>query len=153
MPVCTPGDAHAYKDPQLMVWLLMLRPVWAGVFVHGGVVHPSPPPPILVKHSQHPRPSCTHTHPTPYTQVRARFVERFSMGAPFAGGEVRGPVIKDMSDRVSWVEKFVRVGSAAQTEAQAQQQQQQQHSPTVSGSCGSQQRGCVWSRAVVADCS
>lgn len=34
-------------------------------------------------------------------QVRARFVERFSMGAPFAGGEVRGPAIRDMSDR--WV--------------------------------------------------
>jgi hypothetical protein len=76
------------------------------------------------------------------SQVRARFVERFSMGAPFAGGEVRGPVIKDMSDRVSWVEKFVRVGSAAQTEAQAQQQQQQQHSPAVSvAACGV--RGCV----------
>ena len=34
-------------------------------------------------------------------QVRARFVERFSMGAPFAGGEVKGPAIQDMSDR--WV--------------------------------------------------
>jgi hypothetical protein len=34
-----------------------------------------------------------------WLQVRARFVERFSMGAPFAGGEVRGPAIRDMSDR------------------------------------------------------
>jgi hypothetical protein len=34
-------------------------------------------------------------------KVRSRFVERFSMGAPFAGGEVRGPAIRDMSDR--WV--------------------------------------------------
>jgi type II pantothenate kinase len=49
-------------------------------------------------------------------------VERFSMGAPFAGGEVRGPAIRDMSDRVSWVEKFVAVG---QSQAVAQQQRQQ----------------------------
>lgn len=83
-------------------------------------------------------------------QVRARFVERFSMGAPFAGGEVRGPVIKDMSDRVSWVEKFVRVGSAAQTEAQAQQQQQQQHSPAVSAAA-CRVRVCV-TRVQVANC-
>ena len=48
------------------------------------------------------------------------------MGAPFAGGEVRGPVIKDMSDRVSWVEKFVQVGSAAH------QQQPEQPSIQVS---------------------
>jgi len=48
-----------------------------------------------------------------YRQVRARFVERFSMGAPFSGGEVQGPAIQDMSERVSWVEKFVRVGGAA----------------------------------------
>lgn len=54
------------------------------------------------------------------TKVRARFVERFSMGAPFAGGEVRGPAIKDMSDRVSWVEKFVRVGAAAVNEVAKQ---------------------------------
>jgi type II pantothenate kinase len=51
-------------------------------------------------------------------QVRARFVERFSMGAPFAGGEVHGPAIRDMSDRVSWVEKFVAVGCQAQQQAQ-----------------------------------
>jgi type II pantothenate kinase len=50
--------------------------------------------------------------------VRARFVERFSMGAPFAGGEVHGPAIRDMSDRVSWVEKFVAVGCQAQQQAQ-----------------------------------
>lgn len=55
-------------------------------------------------------------------QVRARFVERFSMGAPFAGGEVHGPVIKDMSDRVSWVEKFVAVGQSCQQQQQQQEQ-------------------------------
>ena len=35
------------------------------------------------------------------------------MGAPFSGGEVQGPAIQDMSEKVSWVEKFVRVGAAA----------------------------------------
>lgn len=35
------------------------------------------------------------------------------MGAPFSGGEVQGPAIQDMSERVSWVEKFARVGGAA----------------------------------------
>ena len=34
------------------------------------------------------------------------------MGAPFSGGEVQGPAIQDMSEKVSWVEKFVRVGAA-----------------------------------------
>ncbi|KAF8056112.1 pantothenate kinase 2 [Scenedesmus sp. PABB004] len=54
------------------------------------------------------------------TKVRARFVERFSMGAPFAGGEVHGPAIRDMTDRVSWVEKFVAVGCQAAAAQQAQ---------------------------------
>ncbi|WIA23193.1 hypothetical protein OEZ86_010083 [Tetradesmus obliquus] len=72
-------------------------------------------------------------HESASTKVRARFVERFSMGAPFAGGEVRGPAIRDMSDRVSWVEKFVAVGCQAQQQAQqraaasAASQQQQWH--------------------------
>lgn len=35
------------------------------------------------------------------------------MGAPFSGGEVQGPAIQDMTEKVSWVEKFVRVGGAA----------------------------------------
>lgn len=29
--------------------------------------------------------------------MRARFVERFAMGAPFSGGEVRGPAFNDMA--------------------------------------------------------
>lgn len=29
-------------------------------------------------------------------QVRARFVERFTIGAPSAGGEVQGPAIRGM---------------------------------------------------------
>ncbi len=39
----------------------------------------------------HASPLCTL--PPVLTQVRARFVERFSMGAPVMGGEVRGPAI------------------------------------------------------------
>ena len=49
-------------------------------------------------------------------QVRARFVERFSMGAPYSGGEVRGPAFSDVTEKVDWVEKFVRLGTKA-TEA------------------------------------
>ena len=32
----------------------------------------------------------------PCAQVRARFVERFTIGAPSAGGEVQGPAIQGM---------------------------------------------------------
>ena len=48
--------------------------------------------------------------------MRARFVERFSMGAPYSGGEVRGPAFSDVAEKVDWVEKFVRLGTKA-TEA------------------------------------
>ena len=48
-----------------------------------------------------------------HVQVRSRFVERFSMGAPFSGGEIQGPAFNDMAEKVSWVEKFVQVGTAA----------------------------------------
>lgn len=34
------------------------------------------------------------------------------MGAPFAGGEVHGPAITDVAEKVSWVEKFVGLGQA-----------------------------------------
>lgn len=53
-------------------------------------------------------------------QVRARFVERFSMGAPFAGGEVTGPAFSDVAEKVSWVEKFVRLGTAATQAARSE---------------------------------
>ena len=49
----------------------------------------------------------------PHFKVRARFVERFSMGAPFAGGEVVGPAIGNIDQKVSWVEKFVAAGAPA----------------------------------------
>ncbi|GAQ88623.1 pantothenate kinase 2 [Klebsormidium nitens] len=41
----------------------------------------------------------------------SQFVERFPMGAPFAGGEVHGPPIKDLNEKITWMEKFVRTGS------------------------------------------
>ena len=56
-----------------------------------------------------------------HIQVRARFVERFSMGAPFAAGEVQGPAFGDVSQKVDWVEKFVRVGTAATEAARSQE--------------------------------
>lgn len=35
------------------------------------------------------------------------------MGAPFAGGEVVGPAIGSLDQKVSWVEKFVAAGAPA----------------------------------------
>ena len=40
-------------------------------------------------------------------KVRARFVERFSMGAPYAGGVVEGDPFGGVADKVSWVEQHV----------------------------------------------
>ncbi|GIL42264.1 hypothetical protein Vafri_272 [Volvox africanus] len=56
---------------------------------------------------------------SPITQVRARFVERFSMGALLTGGAVVGPAIRDVSEKVSWVEKFVAAASSAATGSSA----------------------------------
>lgn len=61
-------------------------------------------------------------------KVRARFVERFSMGAPFSAGEVQGPAFAHVSHKVDWVEKFVRVGTAATEAARSQEDQAQQSS-------------------------
>lgn len=41
--------------------------------------------------------------------LRAQFVERFAMGLPFSGGTIRGPPFSKLSEKVSWVEKFVQV--------------------------------------------
>ena len=49
-------------------------------------------------------------------KVRARFVERFAMGAPVMGGRVQGPAMSCVSDKISWVEKFLQLGRPA-TEA------------------------------------
>jgi hypothetical protein len=35
------------------------------------------------------------------------------MGAPFAGGEVVGPALGDIDQKVSWVEKFLAAGAPA----------------------------------------
>ncbi|KAI3438596.1 hypothetical protein D9Q98_001020 [Chlorella vulgaris] len=55
-------------------------------------------------------------------KVRARFVERFSMGAPVMGGEVRGPAITGIPDKICWVEKFVEVGRPVSEAAKAEHQ-------------------------------
>jgi hypothetical protein len=78
--------------------------------------------------------------------MRARFVERFSMGAPVMGGEVHGPAITGLlpvtcrpnrkslfesfphvwgciaglPDKISWVEKFAVVGRPASEAAKAE---------------------------------
>lgn len=71
-------------------------------------------------------------------KVRARFVERFSMGAPVMGGEVRGPAITGLPDKINWVEKFVAVGRPASEAAKAEheraveQQRQQVRRATAS---------------------
>ena len=48
-------------------------------------------------------------------QVRARYVERFSMGT---GGEAGNQTFKGLEDKVSWVEKFLRVGAIGMEAAQ-----------------------------------
>ncbi|KAJ7558584.1 hypothetical protein O6H91_04G047400 [Diphasiastrum complanatum] len=39
-----------------------------------------------------------------------QFVERFPMGAPYAGGKIHGPPIRDLNEKISWMEKFVKNG-------------------------------------------
>lgn len=41
--------------------------------------------------------------------LRGQFVERFAMGLPFSGGTIQGPPFSNISEKVSWVEKFVEV--------------------------------------------
>lgn len=49
-----------------------------------------------------------------FLQVQARFVERFSLGA---NGEA-GNTFMGLTDKVSWVEKFLRVGAQGMEAAQ-----------------------------------
>ena len=51
-------------------------------------------------------------------QLRGSFVERFSMGAPYLGGQVQGPPFRDVHQKVDWVERFVQLGTAASKAAQ-----------------------------------
>lgn len=39
-----------------------------------------------------------------------QFIERFPMGAPYAGGEIQGPPIRDLNEKITWMEKFVQRG-------------------------------------------
>ncbi|KAL1566182.1 Pantothenate kinase 2, mitochondrial [Salvia divinorum] len=40
-----------------------------------------------------------------------QFVERFPMGAPYIGGNVHGPPLGDLNEKISWMEKFVLKGT------------------------------------------
>ncbi|BFI31343.1 type II pantothenate kinase [Marchantia polymorpha subsp. ruderalis] len=37
-------------------------------------------------------------------------VERFPMGAPYAGGEIHGPPIRDLNEKITWMDKFIKKG-------------------------------------------
>ncbi|XP_002991207.2 pantothenate kinase 2 [Selaginella moellendorffii] len=39
-----------------------------------------------------------------------QFVERFPMGAPYSGGNIHGPLIRDLNEKITWMEKFVQKG-------------------------------------------
>lgn len=60
-------------------------------------------------------------------KVRARFVERFKMGAPLMGGEIHGPAMHNMHDKMTWVEKLLAVGRTASNEAKEEHQRALQH--------------------------
>ncbi|CAM6128447.1 unnamed protein product [Calypogeia fissa] len=45
------------------------------------------------------------------TVTTHQFVERFPIGAPFAGGEIHGPPIRDLNEKITWLEKFVQMGA------------------------------------------
>ncbi|KAK6924844.1 Damage-control phosphatase ARMT1-like, metal-binding domain [Dillenia turbinata] len=40
-----------------------------------------------------------------------QLVERFPMGAPYTGGNIHGPPLGDLNEKISWMEKFVRKGT------------------------------------------
>jgi hypothetical protein len=53
-------------------------------------------------------------------KMRARFVGRFSMGAPVMGGRVQGPAMHSVTDKINWVEKFIAAGRPATEEAKSE---------------------------------
>lgn len=60
---------------------------------------------------------------TSYTEggkVRSRFIERFTVGAPVMGGRVQGPPMASVSDKITWVEKFLAVGRSASEAAKSE---------------------------------
>ncbi|KAJ8754560.1 hypothetical protein K2173_005721 [Erythroxylum novogranatense] len=40
-----------------------------------------------------------------------QLVERFPMGAPYTGGQIHGPPLGDLNEKISWMEKFVLKGT------------------------------------------
>ncbi|CAA2951734.1 pantothenate kinase 2 [Olea europaea subsp. europaea] len=40
-----------------------------------------------------------------------QLVERFPMGAPYVGGNIHGPPLGDLNEKISWMEKFVQKGT------------------------------------------
>ncbi|KAE9610075.1 putative pantothenate kinase [Lupinus albus] len=40
-----------------------------------------------------------------------QLVERFPMGAPYTGGKIHGPPLKDLNEKISWMEKFLQMGT------------------------------------------
>ncbi|XP_048137630.1 pantothenate kinase 2 isoform X1 [Rhodamnia argentea] len=40
-----------------------------------------------------------------------QLVERFPMGAPYTGGNIHGPPLADLNEKISWMEKFVLKGT------------------------------------------
>jgi bifunctional damage-control phosphatase, subfamily II, fusion protein len=63
--------------------------------------------------------SSTSTQPDA-GKMRARFVERFSMGAPVMGGHVQGPAMHSVTDKITWVEKFIAAGRPVSEEAKTE---------------------------------
>lgn len=53
-------------------------------------------------------------------KVRSRFIERFTVGAPVMGGRVQGPPMASVSDKITWVEKFLAVGRSASEAAKSE---------------------------------
>ena len=70
------------------------------------------------------------------TQAQARFVERFTVGAPVFGGEVRGPAMSTLSDKVSWVEKFIAVAQGVTERAKSEHEHALQAEPELFGPGG-----------------
>ena len=52
-----------------------------------------------------------------HSSLRDRFKEVYAMGAPYSGS-IKGPAIRDILEKVSWVEKFVQAGTAARDSGQ-----------------------------------
>ena len=60
-------------------------------------------------------------HTTLLNEKLARVVARFPIGAPLAGGVVKGPPLNCVDEKVSWLEKFVMVSAATSNESSSSQ--------------------------------